>query len=50
MVISKTNDFNEEDKKIALLAKALSHPVRVEILKILSRKNACQCGQLVELP
>ena len=34
-----------------MLAKAIAHPVRVEILRILVRKNACVCGAIVdELP
>lgn len=41
----------EADEELALLAKALGHPARVQILRILVRKNACVCGELVdELP
>lgn len=33
------------------MAKALGHPARVQILRILIAKNACVCGELVdELP
>jgi ArsR family transcriptional regulator, arsenate/arsenite/antimonite-responsive transcriptional repressor len=39
----------DEDVEIALLAKALGHPVRVRILRILLGRDACFCGQLVEL-
>ena len=49
MVISKIDTFDEDEKKISEIAKALSHPVRVKILKILSQNNVCQCGELVEL-
>lgn len=36
--------------ELALIAKALAHPVRVQIVQILKRK-ACVCGDLVdELP
>ncbi len=48
MVISKIDTFDEDEKKISEIAKALSHPVRVKILKILSQNNVCQCGELVE--
>ena len=41
----------EADEELALLAKALGHPARVQILRILIAKNACVCGELVdELP
>lgn len=41
----------EADEELALLAKALGHPARVQILRILIQKNACVCGELVdELP
>ena len=39
------------DEELALLAKALGHPARVKIVRILLRRNACVCGDLVdELP
>jgi len=36
------------DAELASLAKALGHPARLQILRILVRKNACICGDLVE--
>jgi ArsR family transcriptional regulator len=39
------------DEELASLAKAVGHPARVAILRILARKNACICGDIVdELP
>lgn len=39
------------DEELAALAKALGHPARVQILRILVRKSACVCGDIVdELP
>ncbi len=39
------------DEELALLAKALGHPARVRILRILSQKEAKVCSQIVgELP
>ncbi|MBI5506819.1 MAG: winged helix-turn-helix transcriptional regulator [Deltaproteobacteria bacterium] len=39
------------DAELAALAKALGHPIRVQILRILVRKEACICGDIVgELP
>jgi ArsR family transcriptional regulator len=41
----------EADEELALLAKAVGHPARVRILRILSRKEARVCSQIVdELP
>jgi ArsR family transcriptional regulator len=41
----------QADEELAALAKALGHPARVKILRILIRKNACVCGEIVdELP
>ena len=42
---------DEADEELANLSKALGHPARVKILRILVRKNACICGDIVdELP
>lgn len=39
------------DEELAALAKALGHPARVRILRLLIRKDACVCGDIVdELP
>lgn len=38
----------EADEELATLAKALGHPARVKILRILLRKDACICGDIVE--
>jgi DNA-binding transcriptional ArsR family regulator len=41
----------EADVELAGLAKALGHPARVQILRLLARKDACVCGDIVdELP
>jgi DNA-binding transcriptional ArsR family regulator len=42
---------DEADEELAALAKALAHPARVKIVRILLRKNGCICGDIVdELP
>lgn len=42
---------DEADEELAALAKALGHPLRVKIVRILVARNACVCGDLVdELP
>jgi len=33
---------------VALLAKALGHPARVRIMRLLLAHDACYCGQLVD--
>ena len=41
----------EADDELATLAKALGHPARVQIVRLLVRKEACVCGDIVdELP
>jgi len=41
----------EADEELALLAKALGHPARVQIVRLLVRREACICGDIVdELP
>ncbi len=38
----------EADDELAQLAKALGHPARVKILRFLTAKNACICGDIVQ--
>jgi ArsR family transcriptional regulator len=39
------------DEELATLGKALGHPARVQILRLLARKTSCICGDIVdELP
>jgi ArsR family transcriptional regulator, arsenate/arsenite/antimonite-responsive transcriptional repressor len=39
------------DEELARLAKAVGHPARVRILRLLVRREACVCGDIVdELP
>ena len=39
------------DEELAALAKAIGHPARVQILRILGRLTSCVCGDIVdELP
>jgi DNA-binding transcriptional ArsR family regulator len=41
----------EADDELALLAKAVGHPARVQILRLLVRREVCVCGDIVdELP
>ncbi len=48
---NKKNMFNDDSLKLAEFAKAVSHPARIEILRILAEKNSCICGEIVlEIP
>ena len=38
----------EADDELAALGKAIGHPIRVQILRILVRRTACICGDIVE--
>ncbi len=37
------------DGELARLAKALAHPLRVRILRVLASRSSCICGELVDL-
>ncbi len=41
--------FDEKDEELAALAKAVAHPVRLQILRLLSARSACVCGEIVDL-
>lgn len=49
MAKSKSEEFSEDDVFLADVAKALSHPARIQIMKILTSMNVCMCGDIVEL-
>lgn len=45
------DEFAVDDEQLAAMAKALGHPARVRILRLLVARNACVTGDLVaELP
>jgi ArsR family transcriptional regulator, arsenate/arsenite/antimonite-responsive transcriptional repressor len=48
MGASKIINYSEEELLIAKFAKALSHPARVAIIKLLLEKKSCICGDIVE--
>ncbi len=39
---------SSDDKQLAAYAKALGHPIRVQIIRRLERLGTCQTGSLVE--
>lgn len=48
MGASKKEEFTVKDNRLARYAKALAHPARVAILRLLLKKQACICGDIVE--
>ena len=38
----------EADSELAELAKAIAHPARVQIMRLLARKSGCVCGEIVD--
>ena len=38
----------EKDEQLAELARALSHPARVAIVRYLAERGTCVCGQIVD--
>lgn len=49
MAIHKKEEFSQKEQELAAFAKALSHPARIAILKVLAQKNECICGELVDV-
>lgn len=49
MATPKTEAFTQKEQHLAAFAKALSHPARIAILKILAEQNECICGKIVEV-
>ena len=51
MAYTKKDEFTAQEIRIAELGKALSHPARIAIIKLLVKRQACICGDIVdELP
>src|SRR5215208_1446656 len=49
MAFHKKEEFGKREQELAEFSKALSHPARIAILKVLAQKNECICGEIVEL-
>lgn len=48
MGVTKTEIFNEQQNRLAILFKALAHPARIAIIQHIIKQNACICNDLVE--
>ena len=49
MAVHKKEEFTRKEQDLAEFAKAMAHPARIAILKVLAQKNECICGEIVEL-
>jgi ArsR family transcriptional regulator len=47
MAIHKKESFTQKEQDLAEFAKALAHPARIAILKVLAEHNECICGEIV---
>lgn len=48
MAIHKTDQFSITDQQMSVLAKAMSHPARIAILRILAERQRMTCGEIVD--
>ena len=48
MAINRKLDFATDEIALADFAKAIAHPARIAILKILAQQKSCICGEIVE--
>ncbi len=49
MILNKKAAFTEKEQALAEFAKAIAHPARIAILKVLAEKNECICGEIVDV-
>ena len=49
MAVHKKEEFTQKEQDLANFAKAISHPARIAILSVLSKRNQCICGEIVEV-
>ena len=49
MIIHKKAEFTKKEQDLAEFAKAIAHPARIAILKVLAQRNECICGEIVEI-
>jgi len=45
----ESKDPGPDDEALAAFAWAIAHPIRARIVRLLIERNACVCGELVEL-
>lgn len=47
MARNHTHLFSDADNELARICKALAHPARVQILRVLAERDSCVCGDIV---
>ena len=48
MPVIKEQNLSRDEIELVRIAKALSHPARISILKLMLDRNTCFCGELTE--
>ncbi|HEY8397184.1 MAG TPA: metalloregulator ArsR/SmtB family transcription factor [Flavihumibacter sp.] len=48
MAVNKKQVFDPQDQALSIFGKALAHPARLAILKVLAERGGCICGELVD--
>jgi len=48
MTYAKTSEFDDEEVYLSEIAKVLSHPARIKIVKILQRTDSCMVKDIVK--
>jgi DNA-binding transcriptional ArsR family regulator len=48
MATARIEEFTVRDNKIARYAKALGHPARIAIIRLLLKRQSCICSEIVE--
>jgi DNA-binding transcriptional ArsR family regulator len=49
MAFNKKESFTQKEQDLASFAKAMAHPARIAILKVLAQHNECLCGEIVNV-
>lgn len=49
MAYKKQEDFSKADIEFATIARALSHPARISILRLLLNRETFSCGDIVKV-
>jgi ArsR family transcriptional regulator, arsenate/arsenite/antimonite-responsive transcriptional repressor len=49
MRIHKREAFGKKKQHLAVMAKAIAHPARISILRILAKREHCNCNEIVKL-
>lgn len=48
MPTTAENPFSDTDRRLAKSLKALAHPARLAIVRLLAERNECVCGEIVD--